>query len=49
MNRPRTRIDKHQDHILYTDNSRAKCQPLHNSVNILADTLAHRISNGKRR
>lgn len=30
-------------HILYTDYSRAKGQPLLNSVNILADTVAHRI------
>jgi glycosyltransferase involved in cell wall biosynthesis len=49
LTRPGYRIVEHPVHILYTDYSRAKGQPLLNSVNILADTLAHRISNGKRR
>jgi glycosyltransferase involved in cell wall biosynthesis len=35
--------------ILYTDYSRSKGQPLLNSVNILADTIAHRVSHGRSR
>jgi glycosyltransferase involved in cell wall biosynthesis len=46
---PGLRVVEHPVHILYTDYSRAKGQPLLNSVNILADTLAHRISHGGRR
>ena len=49
LTRPGYSIVEHSVHILYTDYSRAKGQSLLNSVNILADTLAHRISNGKRR
>ncbi|MGY1786512.1 glycosyltransferase family 2 protein [Geodermatophilus sp. SYSU D00698] len=45
---PDLRVVEHPVHILYTDYSRAKGQPLLNSVNILADTIAHRISNGGR-
>lgn len=46
---PSLRVVEHPVHILYTDYSRAKGQPLLNSVNILADTIAHRISHGSRR
>ncbi len=42
------RVVEHPVHILYTDYSRSKGQPLLNSVNILADTIAHRISHGGR-
>ncbi len=42
------RVVEHPVHILYTEYSRAKGQPLLNSVNILADTIAHRISHGGR-
>jgi hypothetical protein len=35
-------------HILYTDYSRSKGQPLLNSINILADILAHRVSTWSR-
>jgi glycosyltransferase involved in cell wall biosynthesis len=49
LTRPQHRVVEYPVHILYTDYSRAKGQPLLNSVNILADTVAHRISNGKRR
>jgi hypothetical protein len=45
---PDLRVVEHPVHILYTDYSRAKGQPLLNSVNILADTIAHRISHGGR-
>jgi len=45
---PGLRVVEHPVHILYTDYSRAKGQPLLNSVNILADTIAHRISHGGR-
>ncbi|MBM7805795.1 glycosyltransferase involved in cell wall biosynthesis [Geodermatophilus bullaregiensis] len=45
---PGLRVVEHPVHILYTEYSRAKGQPLLNSVNILADTIAHRISHGGR-
>lgn len=45
---PGLRVVEHPVHILYTDYSRAKGQPLLNSINILADTVAHRISHGGR-
>ena len=48
LTRPGRRVVEHPVHILYTDYSRSKGQPLLNSVNILADTLAHRISEGRR-
>lgn len=47
LTRPGRRVIEHPVHILYTEYSRAKGQPLLNSVNILADTLAHRVSHGK--
>ncbi|SDX49205.1 Glycosyltransferase involved in cell wall bisynthesis [Modestobacter sp. DSM 44400] len=49
LTRPGRRIVEYPVHILYTDYSRSKGQPLLNSVNILADTVAHRISHGRRR
>jgi hypothetical protein len=36
-------------HILYTEYSRSKGQPLLNSVNILVDILFHRVSTWRRR
>jgi glycosyltransferase involved in cell wall biosynthesis len=49
LTRPEHRVIEHPVHILYTDYSRSKGQPLLNSVNILADTLAHRLSHGSRK
>jgi glycosyltransferase involved in cell wall biosynthesis len=49
LTRPEHRVVEHPVEILYTDYSLSKGQPLLNSVNILADTLAHRLSNGRRR
>jgi hypothetical protein len=49
LTRPGRKIAEYPVHILYTDYSRSKGQPLLNSVNILVDTFAHRISNGWRR
>jgi polyprenyl-phospho-N-acetylgalactosaminyl synthase len=43
------RVVEHPVKILYTDYSLSKGQPLLNSVNILADTLAHRFSHGPRK
>lgn len=43
------RVTEYPVHILYTDYSRSKGQPLLNSVNILVDMLAHRISAGSAR
>jgi glycosyltransferase involved in cell wall biosynthesis len=48
LTRPGHRVIEHPVHILYTEYSRSKGQPLLNSVNILADTLAHRLSHGRR-
>lgn len=49
LTRPEHRVTEFPVHILYTDYSRSKGQPLLNSVNILADTLAHRLSHGRRK
>jgi glycosyltransferase involved in cell wall biosynthesis len=49
LTRPEHRVVEYPVHILYTDYSMSKGQPLLNSVNILADTLAHRVSNGRHR
>jgi len=49
LTRPEYRVIEHPVHILYTDYSRSKGQPLLNSVNILADTITHRLTHGKRR
>jgi polyprenyl-phospho-N-acetylgalactosaminyl synthase len=43
------RIVEYPVHILYTDYSRSKGQPLLNSVNILVDILFHRVSTWSRR
>jgi len=43
------RVVEHPVKILYTDYSLSKGQPLLNSVNILADTQAHRYSHGPRK
>ncbi|SNR73810.1 glycosyltransferase family 2 protein [Blastococcus mobilis] len=49
LTRPEYKVVEHPVHILYTEYSRSKGQPLLNSVNILADTLTHRLTHGKRR
>lgn len=49
LTRPGRRVIEYPVHILYTEYSRAKGQPLLNSVNILVDTIAHRVSTGRRR
>lgn len=46
LTRPECRVVEYPVHILYTAYSRSKGQPLLNSINILADTLAHRLSHG---
>jgi polyprenyl-phospho-N-acetylgalactosaminyl synthase len=43
------RVTEYPVHILYTDYSRSKGQPLLNSVNILFDILFHRVSTWSRR
>ena len=43
LTRPQNKVVEYPVHILYTDYCRSKAQPLLNSVNILADTLAHRL------
>jgi glycosyltransferase involved in cell wall biosynthesis len=47
LTRPQHRIVEYPVHILYTDYSRSKGQPLLNSINILVDTLSHRVSHGR--
>ena len=49
LTRPGRQVVEHPVHILYTDYSRSKGQPLLNSVNILAETIAHRVGTGGRR
>ena len=49
LTRPGRKVAEYPVHILYTDYSRSKGQPLLNSINILADTFAHWIGNGWRR
>ena len=44
LTRPELRITEYPVHILYTDYSKAKGQPLLNSVNILAEVAAHRVT-----
>ncbi|OMQ14525.1 hypothetical protein A7K94_0216010 [Modestobacter sp. VKM Ac-2676] len=44
LTRPEYRIVEHPVHILYTDYSRSKGQPLLNSINILAEVAAHRVT-----
>jgi polyprenyl-phospho-N-acetylgalactosaminyl synthase len=42
------RLTEYPVHVLYTDYSRSKGQPLLNSVNILVDILAHRVATWRR-
>jgi polyprenyl-phospho-N-acetylgalactosaminyl synthase len=49
LTRPEYRIVEFPVHILYTDYSTAKGQPLLNSVNILAEVAAHRVTHWSRR
>jgi glycosyltransferase involved in cell wall biosynthesis len=46
---PDYRVVEHPVHILYTDYSRSKGQPLLNSVNILAEVAAHRVTHWSRK
>jgi glycosyltransferase involved in cell wall biosynthesis len=48
LTRSPLRVTEYPVHVLYTDYSRAKGQPLLNSVNILADIVSHRISTWSR-
>jgi glycosyltransferase involved in cell wall biosynthesis len=47
LTRAEHRVTEHPVHILYTEYSRSKGQPLLNSVNILVDTLTHRFMHGR--
>jgi glycosyltransferase involved in cell wall biosynthesis len=49
LTRPEYRIVEYPVHILYTDYSRSKGQPLLNSVNILAEVAAHRVTHWSRK
>jgi glycosyltransferase involved in cell wall biosynthesis len=49
LTRPDYRIVEFPVHILYTDYSRSKGQPLLNSVNILAEVAAHRVTHWSRK
>ncbi len=49
LTRPEYRVTEFPVHVLYTEYSRSKGQPLLNSVNILVDMLCHRISAGSAR
>ena len=49
LTRPEYRIVEHPVHILYTDYSKSKGQPLLNSVNILAEVAAHRVTHWSRK
>jgi len=49
LTNPDYRIVEHPVHILYTDYSRSKGQPLLNSVNILAEVAAHRVTHWSRK
>jgi glycosyltransferase involved in cell wall biosynthesis len=48
LTRAHLRVTEYPVHVLYTEYSRAKGQPLLNSVNILADILSQRISSWSR-
>jgi glycosyltransferase involved in cell wall biosynthesis len=48
LTRPEYRIVEYPVHILYTDYSLSKGQPLLNSVNILAEVAAHRVTHWSR-
>jgi glycosyltransferase involved in cell wall biosynthesis len=47
LTRPQHKVVEYPVHILYTDYSRGKGQPLLNSINILVDTFSQRISHGR--
>jgi polyprenyl-phospho-N-acetylgalactosaminyl synthase len=49
LTRPEYRVVEHPVHILYTEYSRSKGQPLLNSVNILAEVAAHRVTHWSRK
>jgi glycosyltransferase involved in cell wall biosynthesis len=49
LTRPEYKIVEYPVHILYTDYSRSKGQPLLNSVNILAEVAAHRVTHWSRK
>jgi len=49
LTRPEYRIVEYPVHILYTDYSRSKGQPLLNSINILAEVAAHRVTHWSRK
>ncbi len=49
LTRPEYRIVEHPVHILYTDYSKSKGQPLLNSINILAEVAAHRVTHWGRK
>ncbi|MCV2488578.1 glycosyltransferase family 2 protein [Geodermatophilus sp. YIM 151500] len=48
LTRPEYKIIEHPVHILYTEYSKAKGQPLLNSINILAEVAAHRVTHWSR-
>jgi glycosyltransferase involved in cell wall biosynthesis len=48
LTRSPLRVTEYPVHVLYTEYSRSKGQPLLNSVNILADIVSHRISTWSR-
>jgi glycosyltransferase involved in cell wall biosynthesis len=48
LTRPSYRVTEFPVHVLYTEYSRSKGQPLLNSVNILADVMSHRVSTWSR-
>lgn len=48
LTQPVYRLTEYPVHVLYTEYSRSKGQPLLNSVNILGDILAHRVSTWSR-
>lgn len=49
LTRSHLKVTEYPVHILYTEYSRSKGQPLLNSVNILADILSHRITTWSRK
>ena len=48
LTQPTYRLTEYPVHVLYTEYSRSKGQPLQNSVNILGDILVHRVSTWSR-
>jgi len=48
LTQPIYRVTEYPVHVLYTEYSRSKGQPLLNSVNILGDILVHRVSTWSR-